>query len=94
MIRKEQHSGPHSRTDSLRASSAIWASLAHSLLARARGGGKESLQRSLINFYYLPGNPRTPQSVKTVTANVPQIKKVTTPCQVSLDSQGHRIIHL
>ena len=55
--------------------------------ARARGRGKESLQRSLINFHFYPGNPRTPQSVKTVTANVPQIKKVTTACQVSLDSR-------
>ena len=56
--------------------------------ARAKGRGKESLQRSLINFHFHPGNPGTPQSVKTVTANVPQIKKVTTACQVSLDSLG------
>ena len=45
--------------------------------ARARGRGKESLQRSLINFHFHPGNPGTPQSVKIVTANVPQIRKVT-----------------
>ena len=56
--------------------------------ARARGRGKESLQRSLINFHFYPGNPRTPQSVKTVTANVPQIKRVTIACQVTLDSRG------
>ena len=46
--------------------------------ARARGRGKESLQRSLINFHFHPGKSGTPQSVKTVTANVPQIRKVTT----------------
>ena len=50
--------------------------------ARARGRGKESLQRSLINFHFHPGNSGTLQSVKTVTANVPQIRKVTTACQV------------
>ena len=53
----------------------------------SEGRGKESLQRYLINFYFHPGNPGTPQSVKTVTANVPHIKKVTTACQVSLDSR-------
>ena len=56
--------------------------------ASVRGRGKESLQRSLINFHFHPGNPGTLQSVKTVTANVPQIRKVTTACQVSLDSRG------
>ena len=50
--------------------------------ARARGRGKESLQRSLINFHFHPGNSGTLQSVKTVTANVPQIRKVKTACQV------------
>ena len=50
--------------------------------ARARGRGKESLQRSLINFHFHPGNSGTLQSVKTVIANVPQIRKVTTACQV------------
>ena len=55
---------------------------------RARGRGKESLQRSLIHFHFRPGNPATPQSVKTVTANVPLIRKVTTACHVSLDSRG------
>ena len=34
------------------------------------------------------GNPRTPQSLKTVTANVPQIRRVTIACQVTLDSRG------
>ena len=39
------------------------------------GERKESLQRSLINFHF---HSRTPhQSVKTVTVNVPQIRKVT-----------------
>ena len=46
------------------------------------GEKKESLHRSFINFHFHPGNPETPQSVKTVTANVPQIRKVTTACQV------------
>ena len=69
--------------DSLRASSPIWVSEVSLARTRERGGrGKESLQRSLINFHFHPGNPGTPQSVKTVTANVPQIRKVTTACQV------------
>ena len=76
----------NNQSHSLRASSPIWASDAKN--ARARGRGKESLQPSLINFHFHPGNPGTPQSVKTVTANVPQIRKVTTACQVSLDSRG------
>ena len=46
------------------------------------------MQRSLINFHVHPGNPGTPQSVKIVTANVRQIRKVTTACQLSLDSRG------
>ena len=50
--------------------------------ARARGRGKENLQRSLINFHFHPGNSGILQSVKTVTANVPQIRKVATACQV------------
>ena len=71
-------------TYSLRASSPIWVSEVSLARTRERGGrGKESLQRSLINFHFQPGNPGTPQSVKTVTANVPQIRKVTTACQVS-----------
>ena len=52
------------------------------------GREKESLQRSLINFHCFSVNPGTPQGVKTVTANVPQIRKVTTACQVGLDSWG------
>ena len=40
----------------------------------------------LINFHFHPGNPGNPQSVKTVTANVPPtvapIRQVTTVCQV------------
>ena len=71
----------------------IWYCACHTSLGAseaslARGRGKESLQRSLINFHFRPGNPGTPQSVKTITANVPQIRKVTTGCQVSLDSRG------
>ena len=73
-------------TISLRASSPILGEPRENL--RARGRGKESLQWSLINFHFHPGNPGTLQSVKTVTANVPQIRKVTTACQVSLDSRG------
>ena len=34
-------------------------------------------------FSFPPRKPATPQSVKTVTANVLQIRKVTTACQVS-----------
>ena len=56
--------------------------------ARARGQGRENLQRSLINFHFHAGNPGTQQSVTTVTANMPQIRKVTTACQVSFDSRG------
>ena len=50
--------------------------------SRATRGRRENLQRSLINFHFHPGNPETPQSVKTVTANLPQIRKVTFACQV------------
>ena len=39
-------------------------------------------------FSFLPRKPATPQNVKTVTANVSQIRKVTTACQVNLDSRG------
>ena len=45
----------------------------------AVGERKESLQWSLINFPFHPRNPRTLQSMKTVTTIVPQIRKVTTP---------------
>ena len=60
------------------------------------GERKESLQRSLINFHFPPpGSSGTPQSVKTVTTNVPQIRKVTTPCQVKSADRGHvEFIHL
>ena len=66
---------------SLRASSPVWACEA-SLAGTRERGVEESLQQSLLNFHFYPGNPRTPQSVKTVTANVPHIIKVTTACQV------------
>ena len=42
-------------------------------------------------FHFHPGNPETLQSVKTVTANVPQIKKVTTACQVAFATALHCI---
>ena len=49
-------------------------------LAKAgTGERKESLQRSLINFHFHPGSSGTPQNVKTVTANVPQIRKSQPP---------------
>ena len=59
---------------------------------RKQGGWerKESLQRSLQNyiFHFHPAKtPGTTQSVKTVTANVPQIRK-SNNCLSSLDSQG------
>ena len=81
---------PYQDYTSLRASSPIWVSEVSLARTREREGrGKESLQRSLLNFHFHPGNPGTPQSVKTVTANVPQIRKVTTACQViSQDSRG------
>ena len=57
----------------------------------AKAGGwerKESLQRSLQNFHFHPAKtPGTTQSVKTVTANVPQIRKSNNYLS-SLDSQG------
>ena len=89
--KKSQERGQErKRKVSLRASSPIWASEASLARenTRARGRGKESFQRSLISFHFHPGNPGTLQRVKTVTANMPQIRKVTTACQVSLDSGG------
>ena len=55
---------------------------------RQRGAGerKESLQRSLINFHFYPGNPETLQSVKTATTSAPQISKVTIAVQWYLAS--------
>ena len=38
---------------------------------RGAGQRKESLQRSLMNFHFHPGNPETLQSVKTVTTSAP-----------------------
>ena len=57
---------------------------------RDNGGGGEKgelatrpgLERSLINLYFHPGNPGTLQSLKTVTTNVQQIRKLITACQV------------
>ena len=43
---------------------------------------RPGLERSLINLYFHPGNPGTLQSVKTVTTNVQQIRKLITACQV------------
>ena len=45
---------------------------------RAIEGRSREGQR--ISFH--PGNPGTPQSMNTVPANVPPIRKVTTACQV------------
>ena len=55
---------------------------------RQRGVGerKQSLQRSLINFHFHPGNPETLQSVKTGTTSAPQISKVTIALQWYLAS--------
>ena len=58
--------------------------------SRGGGGGerKESLQWSLQNFHFHPAKtPGTTQSVKTVTANVLQIRK-SNNCLSSLDSRG------
>ena len=50
--------------------------------ARLRGEAARG-RGSLINFHFHPGNPGTPQSMNTVPANVPPIRKVTTAaCQV------------
>ena len=54
----------------------------------SEGPRKGELATISHKFSFPPRNPGTPQSVKTVTANVPQIRKVTTACQVSLDSRG------
>ena len=51
----------------------------------SEGPRKGELVTISINFHFHPGNPGTPQSVKIVTANVQQIRKETTACQVSLD---------
>ena len=53
-----------------------------------RGAGKreESLQRSLINFHFHPGNPETLQSVKTATTGAPKISKLTVAVQWFLAS--------
>ena len=51
--------------------------------ARSRGEAARG-RGSLINFRFHPGNPGTPQSMKTVAANVP-IRKVITFCQVETE---------
>ena len=55
------------------------------------GGGEEGeLAKITHKFSFSPsGSSGTPQSVKTVTANVPQIRKVTAPCQVKTAGRGH-----
>ena len=74
---------------SLRASSPIWANEAGVARTRERGPRKGELATISHKLSFPPRKPRTPQNVKTVTANVAQIRKVTTACQVSLDSRGH-----
>ena len=77
--------------NALRASSPIWASEV-SLARRAsreranEGPRKGELATISRKSSFPPRNPGTPQRVKIVTANVRQIRKVTTACQVSLDS--------
>ena len=56
---------------------------------RASEGPREGELATISYKFSFPlRNPGTPQSVKTVTANVPQIRKVTTACEVSLGSRG------
>ena len=51
--------------------------------ARARGRGKESLQRSLINFHFQPGNPGTPLSVKLSPQTCRRLEKCGPPVKAS-----------
>ena len=48
----------------------------------SEGPKKGELATISHKFHFHPGNPGTLQSVKTVTANVPQIRKVKTACQI------------
>ena len=73
---------------SLRASSPIWANEASLARTCERGPRKGELATISHKLSFPPRKPRTPQNVKTVTANVAQIRKVTTACQVSLESRG------
>ena len=74
---------------SLRASSPIWANEASLARTCERGPRKGELATMISHkLSFPPRKPRTPQNVKTVTANVAQIRKVTTACQVSLESRG------
>ena len=57
---------------SLRASSSLGEEWGHE---RRAGKRKESLQWSLTNFHFHPGNPRTSQNVKTVTAECCRLEK-------------------
>ena len=51
---------------------------------RASEGPREGELATISHkFSFPPGNPGTPQSVKIITANVRQIRKVTTACQVT-----------
>ena len=62
----------------------------------AKAGGEErkgSSLRIIINFHFNLANPGTLQSVKTVTANAPQIRKVTTAVKFR-QPRAHRIYFL
>ena len=48
----------------------------------SEGPKKGELATISHKFHFHPGNPGTLQSEKTVTANVPQIRKMKTACQI------------
>ena len=52
------------------------------MLKPEAGKRKESVQRSLINFHFHPGNPGTLQSVKTVTAVGRRLEKKQPPVKI------------
>ena len=52
------------------------------MLKPEAGERKESVQRSLINFHFHPGNPGTLQSVKTVTAVGRRLEKKQPPVKI------------
>ena len=54
----------------------------------SEGPRKGELATIFHKFSFPPRKSRDSERVKTVTANVPQIRKVTTACKVSLDSRG------
>ena len=73
---------------SLRASSPVWGSEAS--LARTREGGAEERRacNDLSKISFPPRKPQDSAKRENCYRKVPQIRKVTTACQVSLNSRG------